>query len=718
MKAIDKLIKFLNSKNVADELGDNEDMTSEQRLAQIARDVVTGYKIDEDSREDWLQVNKIAMDLIKNQDSLINGVLKNFPFENASKIVFPLLGPAVIQMGARLDQHVVRNGRVAEFGIIGPDQPASDSQTGQPGIQGIKQQKASRASEFISYQLLIKSDTWLLDQNKQNQIVSSWGVGFKKIYYDSILDEPVSELLNPEDVIINNSITSLDKAPRITIRRYLTKNDIIEKQRSGEFLDEDLDQLQVSSVDNPEKENDSQETNPVYEFLEQYCWLDLDDDGYAEPYCVYVHNQAEKVYAIYPAFDFADIKIEPTKGTILGIPMNHNIVDQHCIADPQGKYWSFGLNALLVHINLAINTILRQLLDAGTLANAAACTGFVTRAFKSREREMKIKLGQFNVIDLPPQVRIQDQMANMPFGEPSQVLLGLLQMMVQQGQQVGFMSDILTGDTQTQNTPATTMLAAVEQSTRAFKPVVQNLYQSQKSELKIICKLDDKHLNKQMYAQFCGMPVEIVEHDFDLKSLDIIPVADPTMSSEAHKFARLQLLVQLGQNPGFISAMNVQNTLELIYQEVEFPNPQAMIKPPAPPPPDPRLIAVQAQQQQADKDRIIKQQEAQIKGQKVQIDAFKAQTGRIEAVHKEANSQIDNMKKLVDAHTASANTSIQQQQIQIQKAKLASDTLKHAHDATIAEHELDLGHHKLQVQHDNNQQMAQIARTQKDSGQD
>src|ERR1017187_3514218 len=99
-KPIDLLIKFLNADNVCDILPENDDFSIDQRLKHIAQDVIKGYKIDEESKEDWITVNKTAMDLIKNQDALLNNVLKDFPFKGASQLIFPLLGPAVIQMGA------------------------------------------------------------------------------------------------------------------------------------------------------------------------------------------------------------------------------------------------------------------------------------------------------------------------------------------------------------------------------------------------------------------------------------------------------------------------------------------------------------------------------------------------------------------------------------------------------------------------------------------
>lgn len=665
MKPIDKLLKFLGSKNVAEFL-------DEEQRKQIAEDVVIGYQIDDDTRQDWLEVNRKAMELVKNTDALLEKVSKSVLFNKQAQVIFPLIAPAVIQMSSRLNQHLVRNGKVAEVKVLGKDQPLPELQD--PSIQspmGYKQAKARRLSEYLSYKLLIDSDTWLTDQHRLNQIVSGWGTGFKQVYYDEAKKKICSEILDPEDVIINHKISSLDKAPRITIRQYLTKNDILEQQRCGYFLDNDLDQIKsnFSMSENPDQENDSREKNPSYEFLKQYCWIDLDEDGYAEPYCAYVHYQDKELHGLYPAFTYKNIEIEPIKGIIKSIKMSHNIIDQHCIADPEGKYYSLGLNSLLVHMNIAIDSILNQLIDAGTLQNAASSTGFVTRAMKTSVRDMKIKLGQYNVLDLPPNVRIQDQIANMPFGEPSQVLLNLLQMLIDAGMKIGFMSDILTGETETQNTPATTMLAAIEQGTRTFKTVVQNLYQSVKKELKIWISIYKDHPNLEEYMQFCDEPMELIAEDFAIDDLDVVPVADPTMSSEAHKYARLQMIYQLSTNSSLATAMNPQATLDLIYREVEFPNPQALILPPSPQQPDPKLITAQIKDKEVEYKNIIELQETQIKLLKAQIDQFEAETKRMEAM-KEGTSMLDKAKMVADANKDLAQTAIQAAQVKVSEKKV------------------------------------------------
>lgn len=589
-KALDKLLQYLTTKkNVAEYI-------DEDRCKEIADDVVNGYEIDDKSRQNWLNVNKEAVKIVKYAEENEMDGDKSFPFAKSAKVVYPLIAPAGIQLASRLIQHVVRNDKVVECVVLGEDQPMIDPQTGQFTGQYVKESKAKRVSDYMSYECLIESDTWLLDQHKLLSILVYWGVAFKEVYYNPILKKVCSEIISPEDVIINHGTNNLENCRRITTRCYMTENEIIEQMNSKYFCEIDLELLKTTSksqMDNKERENDSQEKQPIYEILKQHCWVDLDDDGYAEPYCVYVTRNSKQVLCIYPDFEVQDLNIDPVDNTIISVKQRLNIVDYHLINDPEGKFYSLGLNHLLLHQNKSITSILRQLIDAGTLKNISGVSGFITKGFKTNTRELRYKFGKFEPVEIPPDTRLSDNIMQLPFSEPSNVLLSLLEFLVQGGKETGFMSDILTGDTQAQNVPATTILALVEQSTRAFKPLVSKLFSSEKKEFKIRFHLNSLYLDKPKYIKFQGVAMQISKDDFDENNLDIVPVADPTMSSEAHKYARLQAGLQLAQTlPG---SVNIPAFTQIYFTDLDYPNPENFVQPPQPPQPDPRALAVQLQ---------------------------------------------------------------------------------------------------------------------------
>ncbi len=532
----------------------------------------------------------------------------------------------------------------------------------------------------MSYEFLIKSKTWLMDQHKLCHILSSWGVAFKEVKYNKTTGEVCSEILQPEDVIINQNTVSLEKCKRFTVRNYVTKNEILCEVNKGCFTEPNFTTMDVKTLDNTDKSNDTQEPNPVYEILKQFIWLDLDDDNLSEPYFVFVHKPTDQLLGIYPAFEMNDLILDPQTQKLIEIKPRHNLIDYHLINDPEGKYHSLGLNYILLHLNKAITAILRQLIDSGILANVQG--GFITKAFKTREKTIRPKMGQFTLLDVGggvgTGVDISKQIMPLPYKEPSQVLLGLLTMLIECGKTSGFMSDLLTGDAQMQNVPATTILAMIEQGTRAFKPVVQKLYHSEKTEFQSWFHFQAQNMKNDVYFRFNkdaqqvdqqGQPVPvqtIVGSDFDEESFDIIPVADPTMCSEAHKYARLQAIIQLFQTTA-ISSMNMQQSLLTIFKDLQFPNPESFIMDPANRPPDPKMLQVQLSSKIADQDHEIKQLKELLAAKKIDLHAQEIDIKREELGIKAKDSTAKTAKVILDAHKADTETAIKVKNTHIQQ---------------------------------------------------
>jgi hypothetical protein len=184
------------------------------------------------------------------------------------------------------------------------------------------------------------------------------------------------------------------------------------------------------------------------------------------------------------------------------------------------------------------------------------------------------------------------------------------------------MTDILTGEAESQNVPATTTLAMVEQGTRAFKPVIQKLFTSLKKEFKIWFHLNAKYLDKAKYFRFQDQAQQIVQNDFDEQNLDISPVADPTMSSEAHKYARLQAMINIWSTQA-ITSCNLQEQLTKFYTELDFPDAASMVSQPQPPPPNPQLLKVQLDAQNSEKDHQIEQLKLQLQAEKLKHEEMK-----------------------------------------------------------------------------------------------
>jgi chaperonin GroES len=706
LKPIDKLIKLLESDNLADSL-------DEEQKIKIVQDVLIGVKIDDDSRSNWLETNKEAMRIIKHCEEQTEEDTLDTPIYKAAKVIYPLLAPAVIQLASRMIVHIVRNDRIFECAVLGKDSEVPEDPEAQQMYDQMMQQiqqnpevaqqlqqsgqippppkkiwkkkdRAKRVSDYSNYKLLIESDTWLKDKHKLCHIVASWGTGFTQVYYDPISKKNCFDLLSPEDVIINHNISCLEKATRVTVRHYMTKNEILEQIRSGAFSDIE-EELLDRQPDNAG--NNASETMPAAEVFCQYMYIDLDEDGYAEPYKVWVHKDLNLLLGIYPAFDMEDINVDE-KGKIRRITRVLDIVDDHLIDDPEGKFYSIGLNYLLLHQNKSITSILRQVLDAGSLSNASSCTGFITNAFKPRERNIEFTLGQYNMIDVNPNVDPRQHVIPLPAKEPSQVLVGLLQMLISGGEKTGFITDVLTGDIAGQNVPATTMLAMVEQGTRAFKPIIEKFWISRKKEFKLDFKLNAKYLNEEEYIQFHDNVVRVSKEDFNTQDIDICPVADPTQSSESHKYAKMQFILQLLATQA-LPAMNVQENLLELYKGMEYDNPDRFIAQPQPPAPDPKMeqVKVNAQKVQAESERKAQklqldfqnhQSKIQIEAMALQNERLKTQIKVLEAQQKGGYNQALSDKLKTDQKVATTALLQKQQEINIKKQE--ADTKQEAVD--------------------------------------
>ena len=595
--SVEKLLKYVQSDNIAELLDDD-------RLKNIVEDASHGFDLDESSCSDWIDMNKEALKMIKAEAKQEH--TQNY---GHSKVIYPLLASATIQLSSRLIPHLVRNNRVAECAVLGPDP------------DGRKAAKAEQVSSFFSYDLLVDSDFWLKDSHQLLQMVCAWGTGYRKLCFDEGQDKVLSEVLSPEDVIINSNTSSIDKSRRITIRNFMTKNEITEYIRSDKFSDIDVESLKEGPSGDDEDLQDLQDTNPVYEILEQFCYIDLDDDGYEEPYIVYFHKDSQKILGIYSGYEAEDIHVN-AKGKIKKIIPRPYIIDYHCIDDPSGKYHSMGLNHLLFHQNKSITSILRQLIDSGTLANQQG--GFTTKAFKTKKREIKQELGKFTQLEIPPNVDIRSQIMPLPFKEPSQVLFSLLGLLIDAGKETGFVTQALMGDAEGQNVPATTMLAIVEQGTRAFKPMVQKLFHSLKKEFKMMFHLYGKFSSLERFVKYQDLDIRISRDIFDDSELDIMPVADPTQSSEAHVYMKIQALQQMLQTP-LVQVLNLPEMATRILKGLQIDRPEELIIQPQPQAPDPKMIELQMKQQIAmaklELDRIKEQRE----GIKTHIEMLNAQ---------------------------------------------------------------------------------------------
>jgi len=545
-----KIEELVQSANIAAQL-------DEETLAKCATQVYDGYIIDEDSRADWLKQASNAMLLVKQVEEP-----KNYPFTGAANVMFPLLLRAAIDFAARTYPEIVKGDKVVGIKVNGMD----------PTGQNLE--KAIRVSKHMSYQLLHEASEWERETDQLLQSLAVVGTVFRKTYYDMVRDKVVSEFWTHDKIIVNANVRSLKDARRITQIISCYKNDIIENIRSGIYSDIDVDTL---VCDENKSYNDA---DPCYTLVEQHCYLDLDEDGYKEPYSVTMVKESKKILRIVARYSLDDIVWNDD--LVVNITPLQQYVDYHFIPSPDGSFYSLGLGHLLYPLNKAANSVLNQIIDAGNLYNNQC--GFIGKGLRVKGGEVRLQMGEWKIVDSAYGSDIKSNIVPLPAREPSGTLFQVLGMLIEQAKDLSSVQDSMLGKGPTTNVTATTTSTHLDQSLKVFSSIQRRLQQSLQREFQQLFKLNSWFVSDEAYQNVLNIPGASVAEDYDAASLDVIPVSDPAMSSEIQRMAKAQALMSIqGLDPFWVRVKLLQ-ALEMPEAEIQKLNPPP--DPKAPPPPE------------------------------------------------------------------------------------------------------------------------------------
>lgn len=572
VKTLAKLLAYEASQNIAAEL-------EQEQLDVIGHDVERKYKIDKASREDWEASSKRAMDI-----ALQVRQPKNYPFENASNIKYPLVTVAALQFGARAYPAIVDGARIVKAQVVGNDMgvpikdangdPRVDPLSGEPLWEkkpGEKRAKADRVSKHMSYQLLNEMEEWEEDTDVLLHHLPIIGCAFRKVYRSETLGRNKSEMVPAVHLVVNNKCRSLDEAPAVTHEVFLYPQEIEERKLSEVFLDVDLQAA-------PSDDNDE---DAPHLFLEQHCYIDLDEDGYKEPYIVTVHKDTCKVVRIVANFRSEDIKDNGKR--IIRIPKEQYFVKYSFLPDPKGGFYDIGFGRLLESLGETIDTTINQMLDAGHLQNAGG--GFIGTGIRLKKGgQIRVAPGRYEQVSFTGN-NIRDQIHAHQYPGPSAVLFNLLGMMVEAAKDITAVKDILTGDTNGKVQTATTTLAMIEQGLKVFTAIYKRIYRALKDEFKLLFELNARNIDEKAYYTLNDEQEVVERKDYDLASLDICPVADPKMVTDMQRSARAQVLMQIAETQAFGPLQDPVEALRRIYDAVGMEEPDKLFKKQGPPNP-------------------------------------------------------------------------------------------------------------------------------------
>lgn len=610
---------LLETTNIAETL-------EKEKLEEISEQVSEGFEYDMRSRSDWekdLEAwTKLALQ-VKEE--------KQYPWRGAANVKYPLLSTAAMQFNARAYPSLVpATGNIVKCEVIGFDK------TGQ------KLDQAKRVSTYMSYQLLHEMDGWEEDMDKLLIMLPIVGTLFKKTYYNSVLEKNVSELVMPKDLVVNYWAKNLENAERVSQIILLNKRQIKERQMSKIYLDVDLGDPQMHIPENTRATIQYDTTLP-YQIIEQHTFLDLDGDGYAEPYVVVFERFTKQILRIAARFDETTIYTNED-GSLQKIDPIQYYTKFSFIPNPDGGFYDIGFGLLLSPINEAVNTTINQLLDSGTLNNLQG--GFLGKGLKLKMGDSQWTPGEWKTLNVMAD-DLRKQVVPLPTKEPSKVLFELMGTLVTSGKELASVAEIFVGKMPGQNTPATTTMATIEQGMKVFTAVYKRIYRALKEEYKKLFTLNRLYMSPEKYTNV--LDGEILPDDFDSKSYNICPNADPSTPTQTEKLMKAQGLLELLP----IGTLDPLEVTKRVLEAQEQPNIEMVFHPSIresgqfQPPPDPKLQEMEMKGQMEERKAALKEQEMMFKMELNQRDQQFKQV--MEAQKAAQDMQIKAMEAKLDA---------------------------------------------------------------------
>ena len=552
--------------NLAEDMGEGE----LHSLGSTLYDQYTEYK---ESRGDWEQSYREGLELLG-----FKYERRTEPFRGASGVNHPVLAEAVTQFQATAYKELLPSDGPVRTQILGD-------------VTIAKEEQSKRVKDFMNYQLMDQMTEYEPEFDQMLFYLPLSGSTFKKVYYDELLGRAVSKFVPAEDLIVPYSATSLEDTEAVVHVIKMSGNELRKQQVAGFYRDVKLGEPPITENQLDEKKlqlegisKDGQEDQyTLYEMhtnLDLPGYEDMDENGVPTgiklPYVITFAEVNQTILSIRRNFKVDD----PLKKKI-----NYFVQFKFL---PGTGFYGFGLIHMIGGLTRTATAALRQLLDAGTLANLPA--GFKTRGLRIRDDAQPLQPGEFRDVDAPGG-NIKDQFMQLPFKGPDATLLQLMGIVVQAGQRFASIADSQVGDMNQQAAVGTTV-ALLERGSRVMSAIHKRLYVGLKQEFKLLTDVFKTYLPAEYPYDVPGATRNIKVQDFDDK-VDILPVADPNIFSQTQRISLAQSQLQLAQtNP---QMHDLYQAYRSMYDALGVKNVNAILPPPATPTPlDPSLEEIAA----------------------------------------------------------------------------------------------------------------------------
>ena len=565
----------INVPGTEDHFDNLADILPEDNLEPIGNEMVQNFMDYKSSRKDWERSYTQGLDLLgfKYEN-------RTEPFQGASGATHPVLAEAVTQFQAQAYKELLPSDGPVRTQIVGAKNPQTELQ-------------AQRVKDYMNYLIMDEMKEYEAEFDSMLFHLPLAGSTFKKVYYDVPMGRVVSKFVPADELVVPYTATSLDDAEAIIHVVKVSENELRKQQVSGFYRDVELgppDNVEKNDLEKKERELDGTKKTgkqeSMYTLLE--CHVNLDLEGFEDvgsdgeptgiklPYIVTVDEGSRTVLSIRRNYAPDDLKKNKIQYFV------------HFKFLPGLGFYGFGLIHMIGGLSRTATTALRQLLDAGTLANLPA--GFKQRGVRVRDEASPIQPGEFKDVDAPGG-SLRDAFFPLPYKEPSPTLLQLLGVVVSAGQRFAAIADMQIGDGN-QGAAVGTTIALLERGSRVMSAIHKRCYAAMKDEFRILSKVVSQYLPPEYPYDVVGGQRNIKQADFDQR-VDVIPVADPNIFSMSQRITLAQTQLQLAtSNP---QIHNLYQVYRNMYEAIGVKNVDAVLPPPAPNAPmDPSMEHINA----------------------------------------------------------------------------------------------------------------------------
>jgi hypothetical protein len=535
----------------------------EQReLRSLAADMLGMYQADRESRSDWERTYSEGLDLLGMDTSE-----RSEPFQGASGVYHPLLSEAVAQFQSSAYKELLPSGGPVGTRVIGRKTPE-------------RQEQANRVKEFMNYQITEVMQEYDPELDQMLFYLPLSGSAFKKVYYDETLNRAVAKFITSEDLVVPYETTDLQSATRITHMVRMNTNDVRKLQQSGFYRDIELISSPEEESAITEKVDELEGVRPTHYMTSDTmtileCHIDLDLPGFED-----VGEDGEPTGIQLPYI----VTMEEGSSQVLSIRRNWEETDSlknkkqyfvHYKFLPGLGFYGFGLIHMIGGLSKSATSLLRQLIDAGTLANLPA--GFKARGLRVRNADDPLQPGEWRDVDAPGGT-LRDSLLPLPYKEPSGTLLNLLGVLIESGRRFAAITEMQTGD-MTEAMPVGTTVALLEKGMQVMSAIHKRLHYSQKIEFRLLAETFSEYLPQEYPFEVAGGERLIKVTDFS-EQIDVIPHSDPNIFSMAQRIMMAQTQLQLATSAPQIH--NLEEAYYRMYQALGVQNIEDILPPSEP----------------------------------------------------------------------------------------------------------------------------------------